>query len=512
MPSRKLLLLHAKARVPLAKGFSRALEVVSATFGPKGRVVLLENPVGDPFGVTPPEIVRRGYLLLEEAEVGSLAERVGLHLVREVAREVWQAHGDGSKQAALVAARLANGVLRLREAGFNPSELETHLRQAGEQALAALKAKRVWLEEGALQRVAAMTLGPNEAPLLLEGLTRSPLGEVEVEAREGQEGLELEVVEGIAWPFPPLDRWLGAEERSYLLALFQDPLEDPEELAPMLAWAADQGQALLVVAPAYGEGVKQLLHLNRHRLPLAAYLAPQASEWRRERLEDLAVATGSPLHIRGEAQCPSPETLKLVWAKPEDEGIRLEPRGGRASERVRHLLRRLEEAEGFERERLMERIRHLSPRVRLWVGSPTLATARYRRERIRESLALVTALRQGGAVPGAGAALAQVAEGLREPDGIGRELKEALLTPYRQLLANAGLAQKHLNPSQGPVDVFTGRPAPLWDPYPVVDLILRKALSLGILLARTEGLLVEEALEYELPIDSAGPIKEAGIE
>jgi len=511
MPSRRLILTGHEARKALLKGFSRALKMVEPTFGPKGRVVLLENPVGDPFGVTPPEIVRRGYLLLEEAEVGELAERVGLHLVRDIAREVWQTHGDGSKQAALVAARLALEILRLRETGLSLSQLEKGLSQAGKEALALLRGKRVWLEEKALRSLVARTLAPHEAPLLLEALDRSPLGEVEVEGREGKEGLELEVEEGLAWPFPPLDRWLGVEARSYLLALFQDPLEDPQELVPLLSWATSQGQGLLLVAPDYGEVIKELLHLNRRRLPLAAYLAPQAPDWRRERLQDLAEATGTPLHAKQEAQHPPLEAHKPVKARPAEEGLRLVAMEGRIEERVRFLLRRLQDTEGFERERLRERIRDLSPRVRIWVSSPTLAMARYRRERVREALALLKAAREGGVVPGGGAALAQVGLGLGGRDGAFWALKEALMGPYRALLVNANLNPVAWSPKEGPVDVFTGQPAPIFDPYPPVEMTLKKAVSLGLLLARTEGLLVEETLEYPLPIDSAGPIKEAGI-
>lgn len=506
MPSVRIVQTGDKARGGLAEGFRRALYLAGSTFGPRGRLILLENPVGDPFGVTPPELVREGHLLLEEAEVGGEVERVGLHLVRQVAWEAHRALGDGSKLAAILAGALGVEVLRLRAAGFSPPELE--------EALEALKAKarsRLWERvvgpEEALEALARQEAG-RWAGVLLEALERSgPLGPEEVEAEEGEEGVALETQEGVFWPHESLDRWLGVKERTYRLALFHDPLESLEDLLPLLESAGSEG--LLLVAPRYGQEVQATLHLNRRRFPLAAYLAPQEAGWRRERLQDLAAYTGATVLARGEGSAPKAARLPLVQARPEEGGLRLQvssPERG-FSAHLETLFRLHAESSGFARERLEERLRHLLPRVRLRVGSPTLALAELRRRRVKKALRSLALARTHGVLPGGGFALAQLGlEGGGFP-GLAQALKE----PARWLLANAGLEAAPILASGGTWDVVALRPGPVWDPAPLVLEGLERGFSLALLVARAETVVVEKALEYELPIDSAGPIKEAGI-
>ena len=85
------------ARQRMLKGVNVLANAVKVTLGPKGRNVVLEKSFGAP------TVTKDGVSVAKEIELEDKFENMGVQMVKEVASQTYDAAGDGTTTATVLA-------------------------------------------------------------------------------------------------------------------------------------------------------------------------------------------------------------------------------------------------------------------------------------------------------------------------------------------------------------------------------------------------------------------------
>lgn len=140
------------------------------------------------------------------------------------------------------------------------------------------------------------------------------------------------------------------------------------------------------------------------------------------------------------------------------------------------------EAEGTDDSKL--RASRLNTKTaRYFVGAPSDSALSYKRLKVEDAISASWQALQNGVVEGGGVALMSVASELPTDTTGGSVLFEALMTPFSQILENAGIKNVKLNTNNG-IDTRTGKEVDMFeagiiDPANVVLNAVRNAISVA---------------------------------
>jgi chaperonin GroEL len=93
----KLILFGEEARRGLETGMNILADTVKVTLGPKGRNVVLDEPLGVP------TITNDGVSIAKQIELDDPYEKLGAELVKEVAKKTDEVAADGTTTATVLA-------------------------------------------------------------------------------------------------------------------------------------------------------------------------------------------------------------------------------------------------------------------------------------------------------------------------------------------------------------------------------------------------------------------------
>ncbi len=251
-------------------------------------------------------------------------------------------------------------------------------------------------------------------------------------------------------------------------------------------------------------------HLN-----IVAVKAPAFGDRRKAMLEDIAILTGGTLITDDLAK-------KVEEAMPEDFGSAdkikvtkddttvINGHGDKKAieARVAQIKREIEETTSdYDKEKLQERLAKLSGGVAvLEVGAASEIEQKEKKDRIDDALQATRAAIEEGVVPGGGIALLNAATALdkvkvdSEEEEVGiRILRNALETPFRQIMHNAGIeAASYIKDMKGGKG-FDARNSKvvdmvkegIIDPVKVTRSALQNASSVAMLLLTTEAVVTD---------------------
>src|SRR3954469_8449684 len=129
----KMLVYNDEARRAIQRGVDQLADAVRVTMGPKGRNVVLDKKYGSP------TIINDGVTIAKEIELQDPYEKMGAHLVKEVASKTSDVAGDGPTTATVLAQAIYREGLRNVTAGVNPMTLKRGIESAVAAVTAELK-------------------------------------------------------------------------------------------------------------------------------------------------------------------------------------------------------------------------------------------------------------------------------------------------------------------------------------------------------------------------------------
>ena len=448
-----------EAREKVLAGAKTLADAVKTTMGPKGRNVVISKSYGGP-NVTHDGVTVAEAIDLPENE-DNLGEKVGAELIKQAAKKMNKAAGDGTTTVTVLTYEILKEANRLIAAGHNPMELRKGVEKAGAQVLSELNkiAEPVDGKNDLITEVASISAGDTEIGKLIASVI-SRIGKdgvVSVEAGQGL-AMESEITEGFTFDRGYVSAYM-ATDTNRMEAVYDKPaiiitdkkISSAQEMLPLMEKLVASGKKdiVLIAEDVEGEALGILI-LNRLKgaLNTVAVKAPSFGDRRKEVLQDIATLTGASVITSDQGMTFDNVGLEVVGSArkvivAKDNTTIIEGAGDKTtiSQRIDQIKTQAGVATSdYDREQLDKRAAALSGKVAvIKVGGATETEIDEKKYRVDDAVAAVKAALLEGIVPGGGVTPINLA-GKITGDSAGAEIvRNVLLMPFKQLATNAGL-------------------------------------------------------------------------
>ena len=529
------------ARRRVLGGAQALYDAVKVTMGPRGRNVVISKSYGNPTVTHDGVTVAKGVELPEDDDE-TLGYSVGAELIKQAANKMNDVAGDGTTTVTVLTYHILAEANRLIAAGHNPMELRKGVEQAGAEILKALEgmSEDIGGDKKRVAEVATISAGDGVIGELIADVIDKVGKDGVVTVEEGQSlDLESEVVEGFTMdrgfvsPYMVTDpARMEAVYEKPLILVTDKKISSVQEFLPLLEKAAQAGKKDLVIIAEDVEGeALGTLVLNKLKgvFNTVAVKAPAFGDRRKEILQDIAILTGATVITEDQgytfenADLDMLGTARKIIVTKDDTTI-VEGAGSQTdvNARIKQIQAQADASSSeYDKENLDKRRAALSGKVAvIKVGGATETEIEEKKFRVDDAVAAVKAALDEGIVAGGGVTPVDLSKTL-SADGSDSAaagvalLKNALVQPFKHLMANAGHNPDELLPkvmeSKGGqgfnvndatklVDMKT---AGVVDPARVTKEAIQNAVSIAAT-AMTMGALVVEIPEKEAPAAPGG--------
>ena len=451
------------ARNNLAAGVDKLANAVTATLGPAGRNVIIEQDMGNPVST------KDGVTVAKSITLKNKVENLGAQIVKQAAIKTADLAGDGTTTSTLLAQSILKEGLDRLKAGSNAVDVKRGIEKAVKIIVEGLQedySKEITDEEQ-LKQVATISANNDKEVGELISTAMDKVGQDGVVTIEESKTGEtyLETVEGMQFnrgyksPYFVTDNnTMSAVLSNPLVLLIDKRVSAIKELLPILEGASQQNKSLLVIADDIeGEALSTMV-VNKMRgiLPVVAVKAPEFGDRKKAMLEDIAVLTGatviSPdkgmrlekfdakwLGSSGKVTVTK-DTCTIIDAKGEESLI---------TQRIEEIKTQIDESNSpYEKEKLQDRLAKFMGGVALvHVGGHTEVEMKEKKDRVDDALHATKAALEEGILPGGGVALLNAAMELvhtlssfdNDDERLGADIViNACERPFYTILLNAG--------------------------------------------------------------------------
>jgi len=455
------------AREKLVTGVGKLAKAVTATLGPSGRNVIIEQKQGFP------QSTKDGVTVAKSIELEDIEENIGAQLVKQASIKTADAAGDGTTTSTLLASSIyEKGLDASKEPTVNLVDLKRGIDKATTKVIDELEeVSKEITDEEQLKQIA--TISANNDPDVGE-LISTAMDKV---GRDGVVTIEesktgdtyLETVEGMQFgrgyksPYFVTDNSsMQAVLQNPLILITDKKLTQVKELLPILEGCSNKNKPLLIIADDVDGEALSTLVVNKMRgiLACVAVKAPDFGDRKKAALEDIAILTGGTV-VSSEKGMRldkfQPDWLgsaKKVTVGKENTTI-IDANGTQEAieSRVQEIQNQVDNTTSpYEKETLQDRLAKFVGGVAIvYVGGMTEIEMKERKDRVDDALHATKAALEEGFLPGGGVALLRAAKKLyddpelwsqteNESEAIGfTTLLEACYTPFSTILTNAGI-------------------------------------------------------------------------
>ncbi len=448
-----------EAREKVLAGAKTLADAVKTTMGPKGRNVVISKSYGGP------NVTHDGVTVAEAIDLpengDNLGEKVGAELIKQAAKKMNKAAGDGTTTVTVLTYEILKEANRLIAAGHNPMELRKGVEKAGTQVLSELNkiAEPVDGKNDLITEVASISAGDTEIGKLIASVI-SRIGKdgvVSVEAGQGL-AMESEITEGFTFDRGYVSAYM-ATDTNRMEAVYDKPaiiitdkkISSAQEMLPLMEKLVASGKKdiVLIAEDVEGEALGILI-LNRLKgaLNTVAVKAPSFGDRRKEVLQDIATLTGASVITSDQGMTFDNVGLEVVGSArkvivAKDNTTIIEGAGDKTtiSQRIDQIKAQAGVATSdYDREQLDKRAAALSGKVAvIKVGGATETEIDEKKYRVDDAVAAVKAALLEGIVPGGGVTPINLASKITGDSAGAEIMRNALLMPFKQLATNAGL-------------------------------------------------------------------------
>ena len=417
------------ARKSLLNGVDKLANAVTATLGPSGRNVIIEQDMGMPSST------KDGVTVAKSIELKDKVENLGAQIVKQAAIKTAEQAGDGTTTSTLLAQAILNEGIERMNAGSNAVDIKRGIEEAVEDITRFLETESKEItDEEQLKQVA--TISANNDPEVGE-LISTAMDKV---GRDGVVTIEesktgetyLETVEGVQFNRGYKSPYFVTDNNT-MTAVLQDPLilmtdkrlNSVKELLPILEGASQQSKSLLVIADDIDGEALSTMVVNKMRgiLPVVAVKAPEFGDRKKAMLEDIAILTGGQVissekgmrldkfqsEWLGKANkvTVTKDTCTIIDAKGSEESI---------TQRVEEIKTQIDNSDStFDKEKFQERLAAFIGGVAIvHVGGMTEVEMKEKKDRVEDALHATKAALEEGILPGGGVALLKAAQWLSD--------------------------------------------------------------------------------------------------
>ena len=129
----KQIVFNQEAKTSLLKGVTKLSDAVTATLGPNGRNVIIENQGGNPTST------KDGVTVAKSISLKDPIENVGAQILKQTAIKTAELAGDGTTTTTLLASEMVKHGFEAIKAGSNAVEVKRGIEKASKELIANLK-------------------------------------------------------------------------------------------------------------------------------------------------------------------------------------------------------------------------------------------------------------------------------------------------------------------------------------------------------------------------------------
>jgi chaperonin GroEL len=243
----KNITFSKEARNTLAQGVDKLADAVTATLGPAGRNVIIEQDMGNPVST------KDGVTVAKSIELEDKVENLGAQIVKQAAIKTADFAGDGTTTSTLLAQSILNdGISKLKD-GSNAVDVKRGIDKAVKAAVEnLLKKSKDITDEEQLKQVATISANNDVEVGELISTAMNKVGQDGVVTIEESKTGEtyLETVEGMQFDRGYKSPYFVTDNNS-MQAVLQNPLilitdkklNAVKELLPILEGASQQNKS-----------------------------------------------------------------------------------------------------------------------------------------------------------------------------------------------------------------------------------------------------------------------------
>lgn len=510
-------------RQAIVEGVNILADNVSATLGPKGQNVIIQQKGKPPF------VTKDGVTVAKFVNLEDPFQNAAVEILKQASLQTNAEAGDGTTTATVLARSIINEAQKYIAAGVSPIELKRGMDKTCEELVHRLgETARPIRSVEDIQHIARISA--NNDKMIGDVVARA----VDLAGKDGTVIIEearsnktsLDLIEGFKIDSGFAANAFMTDERrgicyydNPLVFVTDERLESVDELLPLLEQVARDGRPLVIVAEEIIEQALAALIMNaiRGTMRVVGIKAPRYGEERKSILKDLAVSVGATYVSReagimlkdvkiehlGTSKSVEIGKSKTTFVGGKGEGKAVEER----IEKVKALLRQTES--DHEAKTLNERITRLASGVSvIKVGGATQVEMTETKHRIEDALEAVKSAQREGITTGGGTALLRARRGLElDFENNDQELGSQILmsaceAPLRQLCRNGGVSEdiilekvKNMEDNNGydfrnhcECDMYNSG---IVDPVKVTKTALIKAVSAASTLLNTNHAIIQ---------------------
>jgi len=492
----KDLAFGESARDKVMVGVQKLTDAVKSTLGASGKCVIYEDAMGKPV------ITKDGVTVAESVVLYDPVENIGATLIKEAAKNTVKEAGDGTTTATVLAhSLLEHSNAELSKGKVTVRQLKEGIQSASQKVMKHLDKTSIPVQGDKLAHVAAIscnndvTLGKHISDAFekvgKDGVVLMEESETNETYIEFVEGVQLESGLKSRYLITDKDKQKAELDNPYVL-IVSSPIPNIRKIQNVLEYVIKKNRSLLIVAQVEQQPQAALItNKVKGNIKVNIIDTPGFGPTKQDTIEDLAFLTGAKIineELGDDLDMIQPDCLGEAVRAITDEKttvLQVGDLGIAFNERIEDIQDKLQkETNPFFKRRLEQRLAMLNGAVGVVkVGADSKIELKEKKDRVEDAIYAVKAALQEGIVPGGGVALLNAASSTSAKTAGERVLLDAIKSPYKIILDNAGMENAELPNKKGwGTNVVTGKPvnmikAGIIDPVLVTKTALKNAIS-----------------------------------
>ena len=486
------------AKNQIVAGVDKLASAVKSTLGASGKCVIYEDARGKPV------ITKDGVTVAESVVLYHPVENIGATLIKEASKNTVKEAGDGTTTAIVLAQSLLNNVNNdkaVKENNYSIREVKEGVKTGLVKVNKYLDKSSIEVKGDLLKHVSSISCNNDTelGKIISEAYEKVGTNGVVLMEESNTEETYMDIVDGVqidcglTSPHFVTDKEKQrCELDNPLVLIVSSEIPNVRRVQSILEYIIKNKRSLLIMAPV-AQQLKTALLMNKVKGNISVNIVdlPGFGNTKQDTIEDLAIITGAKVineELGDDLELIKPDCLgEVVKSVTDDKNtvLTVNMSNNLVEERIESVRKLIqEEKNGFLKEKLQQRLAILSGSVGIvFVGANSAVELKEKKDRVDDAIYATKAALQEGIVSGGGIALLNAANTLK-PDNIGEKiLFEAIKSPFKTILANAGIENYKIPAKIGyGYNVITGKVVDMVetgiiDPVLVTKTALKNAIS-----------------------------------
>jgi chaperonin GroEL len=491
-----------EAKNKIFEGVTKLTKAVSSTLGASGKCVILEDNNGKPVITKDGVTVANNIVLLDPVE------NMGATLLKQAAQRTVSEAGDGTTTATVLARAILEEAYQALKSQ-STRDLKEGINKGVEKVIAYLEKEAIAVEDEMIDQVATISAN-NDIELgkiISDAFKAVDRTGIVIMQETDQSDTAVEIVEGVQY-----DKGLKSHHfitnkdsgsavlDNPLVLIVESQIPNIRRIQSVLEYVIKNKRSLLVIADVEPQ-VLNTLAMNKIKgnLKINVIDLPTYGISRKEIAMDLAMLTGAKIineELGDDMDFIDPEFLgECIKATTTNEEtiLQVDKDTEEIDAQIESIKEDLERPSfASHRTRLEIRLARLTSKMAIVkVGADSEVELKEKRDRVEDAICATKAAIKEGIVPGGGIALLNASTLIKSKSEGEKVLLEAIKSPYRTILANAGLPEVYPQRKNRGLDVTTGKEVHMVkhgiiDPVLVTKSALKNAASVATTIISTD--------------------------